>query len=262
MRYGSICPECRPSMFGRVANALIRREADAYRAQGLQEEALTLFRKILASSPNLHPDVRMGIEQQIRQIEAEMSGSAFEEHQQLSEEQIAVIREGWCESATQEDLVVCAHALHALGRHGDALVEFCTSIQKGYSIHRVIAPLADCLVHLHEPHEIAGRVNGLAAEMFQNSKEAFNCMLSLSEQMLKNGNCEHAAALGRHLAEFQGVPRNYRTRLDILLKTLTSSKAKKKPIQAQDHPNPTDSPPSRSILRWIRNAFRSFAARN
>ena len=249
-------------MFGKVANALIRREADAYRAQGLQEEALRLLRKILASSPNLHPDVKTGIEQQIRQIEAEMSGTALEEHQQLSEEQIAVIREGWCENSTTDDVVVCGQALHALGRHGDALVEFRTSIQKGYSVHRVIAPLADCLVHLHAPHELPGRVKDLTAEMFRDPKEAFNFMLSLSEQMLTAGDREHAAALGRHLTEFKGVPPNYRTRLEALLKTLKSSGTKKRDLQAKDHPDPTDPPPSRFFLLWIRDAFRSFLSRD
>jgi hypothetical protein len=228
-------------MLGKVANALIRREADAYRAQGLQEEALRLLRKILASSPNLHPDVKKGIEEQVRQIEAEMSGAALEEHQQLSEEQIAIIRAGWCENAAIEDCVVSAQALHALGRHHDALVEFRTSIQKGYSVHRVIAPLADCLVHLYAPRELPGRVTDLAAGVFQNPKESFNFMLSLSEQMLTDGNREHAAALGGHLAEFTGVPPRYRTRLGALLKTLKSSLA-----------------PSRSIFQRIGDAFWSF----
>lgn len=248
-------------MFGKVANALIRREADAYRAQGLQEEALRLLRKILLSSSNLHSDVRTGIEQQIRQIEAEMSGTALEEHQQLSEEQIAVIREGWGENSTLDDFVVCGQALHALGRHGDALLEFRTSIQKGGSAHRVITPLADCLVHLHAPHELPGRVTDLTAEMFRDPKETFNFMLSLSEQMLAAGDHEHAAALGRHLDEFKGVPPNYRKRLDAVLKTLKSSETKKKFRPAKTQPDTADPFASRSMLLRIRDAFRSFMSR-
>ncbi len=249
-------------MFGKVANALIRREADAYRAQGLQEEALRLLRKVLSASPNLHPDVKTGIEQQIRQIEAEISGTALEEHQQLSEEQIAVIREGWCENSTIDDFVVCGQALHALGRHRDALVEFRTSIQKGYSAHGVIALVADCLVHLYAPHELPSRVADFTAEMFRGPKESFNFMLSLSEQMLTSGDREHAAALGRHLAEFKGVPPNYRTRLDALLKTLKSSEKKRKSRQAKDHPDIAEPIPSGSILLRIRDAFRSLISRD
>jgi tetratricopeptide (TPR) repeat protein len=249
-------------MFGKVNNALIRREADAYRAQGLQEEALRLFHKILASPAKLPPDVKKGIEQQVLEIEAEIARIDLEERQQVSEEQIAVIKQGWSENAVIDDFVVCARELHALGRHGDALEEFRRSIQKGYSPHRVIAPVADCLIHLHGPQEMPGHVKDLAGEMFQDPKETFNFMLSLAEQMLKDGNREHAAALGRHLAESNRVPHSYRTRLDAVLNALRSSRTKKKSIPAIDHPAPTGSILFRFILRWIRNAFRFFASRD
>jgi tetratricopeptide (TPR) repeat protein len=231
-------------MFGKVANALIRKEADAYCAQGLQEEALKLLRKALCASPNLDADVKAGIELQIRQIEAEMAGTGLEEHQQLSEEQLAVIRQGWCENSTLEDVVVSGQALHALGCHGDALREFKTSIQKGYSAHRIIAPVADCLLHLHAPQELCGRVADLTAEMFPDPKEGFNFMLALAEQMLTAGARDHAAALGRYLNEFKGVPPNYRTRLDALSKSLQSSL-----------------PPPRALLRRIRAALSALIPR-
>jgi tetratricopeptide (TPR) repeat protein len=249
-------------MFGKVNNALIRREADAYRAQGLQEEALRLFRKILNSSEKIPPDVRKGIEQQVLEIEAEIAGIDLEERQQVSEEQIAVIKQGWSENAAIDDLVVCAQELHALGRYGDALEEFRESIQKGYSPHRVIAPVADCLIHLHGTQEMPGYVKDLAGVMFQDPKETYNFMLSLAEQMLKDGNREHAAALCWHLAEFDRVPHSYRRRLEALLKALKSSITKKKLIPAQDNPAPSGFSFLRSILRWIRNAFRSVASRD
>jgi tetratricopeptide (TPR) repeat protein len=247
-------------MFGKVNNALMRREADAYRAQGLHEEALRLFRKILDTSSKLPPEVRKGIEHQIHEIEAEISGIELEECIQLSEEQMAVIKQGWTESAVIEDFVVCGQELIALGRYGDALEEFRRSIQKGYSPHRVIAPLAACWVHLHGPGEMTGQVNELAVEVFRDPGESFNFMLSLAEQMLKDGNREHAAALGRHLAEFHRAPPRYRTRMDALLKPLASF-AKKNPIQTQDHPTPTRFLFLGSILRRIQGIFRSWVSR-
>jgi len=53
---------------GKITAALIRKEADAYRVQGLQEEALTLFKKSLNSAPQLPLDVKKAIEQQIQQL--------------------------------------------------------------------------------------------------------------------------------------------------------------------------------------------------
>lgn len=249
------------AVLGKFARALIRNEANAYKAQGLQEEALALFRRALATSTDLPAEVKASIEFEIRQIEEELAGAALEESQQLSEEQIAVIRQGWSENATVDELVVCAHSLHALGRHGEALLEFRKSIQKGYSPHRVIGPISDCLVRLHEPRQVLDGVRGLTAEMVQGTRERFNITLSLAEQMWKTGNGEHAAAMACHLAEFKGVPQDYRVRLDTLLKNLKSVKNLKKPIPAAEPQAPRETVSNRSIFERIRKAFRSFTAR-
>jgi hypothetical protein len=205
--------------------------------------------------------VKASIELEIHQIEEELAGAALEESQQLSEEQIAVIRQGWSENATVDELVVCAHSLHALGRHGEALLEFRKSTQKGYSPHRVISPMSDCLVRLHEPRQVLDAVNGLTAEMVQSTKERFNITLSLAEQMWKTGNGEHAAAVARHLAEFKGVPKDYQVRLDALVKNLKSGKNLKKPIPTPEPQAPRETVSARSIFERIRNAFSSFTAR-
>jgi tetratricopeptide (TPR) repeat protein len=242
-------------MLGRVARALIRNEADAYRAQGLQEEALDLFRKALSSSAQLPPDVRAAIEQEIHQIEEELTGAALDEGQQLSEEQIAVIRQGWSENATTDELVVSANTLHALGRYSDALEELGKAVQKGHSLHRAIGPMADCLAHLYEPESLLGGVHALITEMGQSPKAVFPITLSLAEHMWKAGKREHAAALGRHMADYKGVPRDYRTRLDALLKNIKSSKALKRPLPDPDSPASVEPSAFRSIFERIRNAF-------
>jgi tetratricopeptide (TPR) repeat protein len=248
-------------MLGKVARALIRNEADAYRAQGLQEEALALFRKALSSSAHLPADVRAAIEQEIHQIEEEMAGVALDEGQQLSEEQIAVIRQGWSENATTDELVVSANTLHALGRYSDALGELSKAVQKGHSLHRAIGPMADCLAHLHEPESLPGGVQALILEMGQNPKAFFPITLSVAEHMWKAGKREHAAALGRHLSEYKGVPRDYRTRLEALLRSIKSSKAPKKPLPDPDSPTAVEPSAFRSLFERVRKAFRSFTAR-
>jgi tetratricopeptide (TPR) repeat protein len=244
-------------MLGKVARALIRNEAAAYRAQGLQEEALALFRQALASSRDLPADVRTSMEREIQQIEEELAGAGLEEGQQLSEEQIAVIRQGWSENASADELVVCANSLHVLGRYGDALQEFRKSIQKGYSPRRVIGSLADCLAHLHEPRHLLGVIDGLTADMAQSNKERFNITLALAEQMWKTGHGEHAAAIARHLAGYKGVPRDYRTRLDALLKSIQSGKTLKRPIPDPDSQTFVEPSSSGSIFERIRRALRS-----
>jgi len=81
-------------MTGKIANALIRKEADTYRSHGLSKEARDLYKNLLASSPRIPLDIKVGIEHQLQQIELEIGCAALEERQALSEEQIAVIKKG------------------------------------------------------------------------------------------------------------------------------------------------------------------------
>jgi tetratricopeptide (TPR) repeat protein len=248
-------------MAGRVANALIRREADAYRSQGLEDEALALLRRALSASPPLPADAKATIERQIRQIEAEQGGGSFDERQQLSEEQIAVIRCGWGDEASTDEFAVSAESLHKLGFYEDALVEFRKAVRKGYSPHRVIEPVADCLVHLHEPLAAADASDGWAAETVQGRKERFNVTLSLAGQMWKTGHGEHAAAIARHLAEVKDSPEEYRVRLDALLENSRSVRDPYKPPADPETRNPVEPSRFRSIFEWVRKSFGGFKAK-
>ena len=53
--------------------ALIRKEADTYRSQGLHEEALELYANFIACSAKIDPATNSAIEKQIQLIELEMN---------------------------------------------------------------------------------------------------------------------------------------------------------------------------------------------
>jgi hypothetical protein len=50
---------------------------------------------------------------------------------------------------------------------------------KGIFSPSCLAPVADCFVHLHAPHELPGRVTDFAAEMFREPKEGFTHALAV-----------------------------------------------------------------------------------
>jgi hypothetical protein len=246
-------------MFGKVSNALIRKEADIYLQQGLHVEALDLFKKFLDAYPKMSPNVRSAVEEKIRQIEAELEGNSAEVHPQLTQEHIAIIRQGWYENANADDIMVCAKTLHAMGFFGDALLEFKKLIGKGYSLHRIIAPVAECLAHLHEPDSLVAAVDGMGKDMFPDAKSAFSFKLSIAEHLVRGQFVAHAAALGRHFAGHGGVPATYRVRLDTLVKALKSAKASPRPSSTNDRASTGDSPPSSPVFRRIWNALRFFS---
>jgi hypothetical protein len=95
-------------MIGKITYALTRQEADTYRSQGLPREARDLYRKLRSCSPNLSPELRADIAIQLRQIELEIGSDCIEECRALSDNQIAIIKKGWSDQATLEEMCTCA----------------------------------------------------------------------------------------------------------------------------------------------------------
>jgi hypothetical protein len=205
-------------MPGRVVHALIRREIDMYRAQGLPEEALNLLETTLRSNPDLPDSVKSGFQAQVRQLQAEIDGGAPDEQAVVADEQIEVIRQGWDGSDTLEDHLECAVVLHALGRWAEALDEFETAIGKGLSLNRILPQLADCLSRAYPPPAVSEEAARLAGAILPNPapETIFLFELVMAELMSGNGHPEHAAALTRRLVVADVVPERYRARLGAL----------------------------------------------
>jgi hypothetical protein len=205
-------------MQGRVVHALIRREVDVYRAQGLPEEALELLDNTLRSNPALPEAVKAGFQAQMRQLQAEISGELPGDQAAVSDEQIEVIRRGWDGSDAIEDHFECAACLHALGRCEDALAEFATAAAKGLSLNRILPQLADCLARAYPPPVLPDEAARLAGTILPNPTPdtVFLFELVMAELMAGDGHPEHAAALTRRLVVAGAVPERYRVRLRTL----------------------------------------------
>ena len=205
-------------MPGRVVNALIRREVETYRAQGLPEEALNLLETTLRSNPDLPGDVQAGLQEQVKQIQAELTVHASDEQAAVSDEQIEVIRRGWDGSDAIEDHFECAACLHALGRCEDALAEFATAAAKGLSLNRILPQLADCLSRAYPPAVVPEETARLAGTILPNPAldTVFLFELVMAELMAGDGHPEHAAALTRCMVVSGAVPERYQARLRAL----------------------------------------------
>jgi tetratricopeptide (TPR) repeat protein len=248
-------------MLGKITGALIRKEADAYRAMGLHEEALALFKKSLNSTPPLPPDVKNAIEEQIQQLEAEVNGADIEACEQLSDDQIAIIKAGWGGDASVEDLAVSADALNVLGCHRNALEEFGILIERGYSPHRMIGVMANCLARLNPPAELLEAVDRLSARLSQDPKAKFALKLSLAEEMFKSQFIAHALELSRDLIQNKNISSGYKIRLEGLIKQLKSSLRKTHPPPANGAPPAEAASASSSVVQRICAAVKALTSR-
>jgi len=200
-------------MTGKIANALIRKEADTYRSHGLPKEARDLYKNLLASSPHTPPDIKAAIERQLQQIELEIGCAAPEERQALSDEQIAVIKQGWGEHATVEDIVTCAKSFYQAGRYGDALEELKKLGPKGHASKLAPGPVAACLVHLHRPEALPAAVDQLAGELFREVEEILSFQIAIAEKMRVGGRRDHCRSLLRHVGCHRSVSPEARSRI-------------------------------------------------
>jgi hypothetical protein len=205
-------------MQGRVVHALIRREVDVYRAQGLHEEALALLENTLRSSPDLPGPVRAGFQSQISRLRDEVAGSSTDEQTLVSDEQLDVIRNGWAGSDTLEDHLECAVVLHALGRCAEALKEFVTAAVKGQPLDSIMPQMADCLARASAPQAVAQETERIAGSVLPDpTPERVSIFgLATAEIMAGAGHLEHAAALTRRLAVLGAVPPRCRERVQAL----------------------------------------------
>lgn len=250
-------------MTGKITHALIRKEADTYRSQGLSKEARDLYKNLLASSPHIFPDIKAAIEGQLQQIELEIGCAAPEERQALSDEQITIIKQGWGEHATIEDIVTCAKSFYQMGRYGDALEELKNLGLKGYAPKLATGPIATCLVQLHRPEALPAAVDQLASELFRDSGEILSFQLAIAEKIHKHGRRDHCRLLLRHVERHRSVSLEIRSRILALAHELDASDPSPAPGPSAGlgtHPDGTDAS-VRSGFDRIRGAAKALGRR-
>lgn len=186
-------------MTGKITLALIHSEANTYRSHGLLQEARDLYQNLLSTSPHLPQKVRAGITKQIQQIELEIGCSALEECQAISDEQIAVIRQGWLDPPGFDEIFTTGKAFYQLRRYGDALGEFKKLGRNVDELNRAIGAIAACLIRLYGPGDLPAAVDQLASGLLRNSKAALSFRVAIAEKALKWGHPEHARSVLRYV---------------------------------------------------------------
>jgi hypothetical protein len=171
-------------MAGKIRAALIRKEADTYRSQGLHREARDLYAQLLSSSTNIDPGTQAAIRTQIEQIrKAENENSTKDERRKLSAELLAILKSGWGNTPTESDILVCAHALMELGCFAEALNEFKELLQRGTEVENVIEPVGACLAQLYVPGMLADAIDRLARESLPDPSAAEALRQALDERL-------------------------------------------------------------------------------
>jgi hypothetical protein len=87
----------------KIGFSLIRKEADTYRSQGLNEEALELYAKFVLGSAKIDPATKYLIKRQVQLIEEEMNRGDSGATQELPAERSALNKKGGRDRAKESD---------------------------------------------------------------------------------------------------------------------------------------------------------------
>lgn len=203
-------------MAGKITTVLAKKEAEAYRSQGLHQEAARLFTELLTTSPNIDPEIRAALESQIQGIQAEMADADRQRQRRLTTQEIVRIRDGWGDSATEADLLVCAQAFAKIGAHDEALKELGNLLGRGHLKKIYLAAAADSFVQLHSPGALTRAVVQWTEATRQPPKAVVAMQLALAKHMAFMKKWHHALAMYRHLHHIPALAQDMKRRIDEL----------------------------------------------
>lgn len=90
-------------MTGKMTIALLKREAELYRIQGLHREAINVYEKILAFGSTLDPEVRQAAQCRVQVLSRELAKLESGPADAVSPAEVDRIRGGWGEGGDPGD---------------------------------------------------------------------------------------------------------------------------------------------------------------
>lgn len=210
-------------MAGKITTVLAKKEAEAYRSQGLHREAVKLYKELLATSPNINPEIRAALESRLHGLKEEMTHAAQHRHKSLTPSEIACIRDGWGDKATEIDALVCAQAFAQVGAHTEALTELRKLLARGRLKKIYLAAAADCFVQLHAPEIVADAIEQWTQATGHPLKTILAMQLAMAKHMASRQHLHHALALFRHLHRIPSLAAAMQANIDDLTTRLTQS---------------------------------------
>jgi tetratricopeptide (TPR) repeat protein len=205
-------------MAGKIMTVLIKREAEAYRAQGLHKEALALYNQLMASSPNIDPSLKNAIQIQVDGIYREMQTFDAQRDMPLSSDEILRIKQSWGQQACQADIMICTQALlFQVDAYKDALLEYRKLLQAGCDPEKLTETVVRCLCRVYSPQKLPRAVDALVTGVFKDTKKALTFKLRLAKALADNADKAHVLAYYDHLKHHPDLPKHVAARLDQVL---------------------------------------------
>jgi tetratricopeptide (TPR) repeat protein len=241
-------------MVVKLTAILAKKEAEIYCAQGLHQEAIDLYARLLDTCPNIPPGIKKNIKTQIGELFEEKKAFIQRRGRQPDAAEIRRIRKGWGNQASVKDILICAQSFFKIGAYQEALDEYVYLLKKGNGNKTLADPIAECLVRCHQPQELPKAVMTICRQLFTQPKTALVFQLQLVKPLSRHP--DHAVAYCDHLKNMKDLPAALASRLDAVNRKLKSTTLPDPQPQVRSPeswaaPPPVMSSPASRWRRWI-----------
>lgn len=228
-------------MVGKLTAVLIRKQAEAYRSQGLHEEAFALYDELLSSSPNIDEPLKSDIQSQMDDIAEEME--AFSDHknnQSLSSKEMKLLKDGWENCTSSADILISAQGLCQIGAYQDALIEFGKLLKDGIAPDSVKGLAIKCFTNLYDYKKLPIAVDKWLFNIYSEGKKVLAVHLLFIKELSEHSDKNYALQYCRYIQSKPSLP-------DKLMKRLDAAGDKYKAAIKEGETDPKSNPNLKSI---------------
>jgi tetratricopeptide (TPR) repeat protein len=228
-------------MVGKLTAVLIRKQAEAYRSQGLHEEAFALYDELLSSTPNIDEPLKSDIQSQMDDIAEEME--AFSDHkdkQSLSSKEMMLLKDGWENCTSSADILISARGLCQIGAHQDALIEFGKLLKAGIAPNNVIDSTTKCFTNLYSHKELPIAAEKWLRDIYPEDKKVIAVHLLFIKELSQHSDKGYAFQYCSYIKSKPSLPDKLRQRLD-------AAGAKYKAAIQEEETHPKSKPDLKSL---------------
>jgi type II secretory ATPase GspE/PulE/Tfp pilus assembly ATPase PilB-like protein len=197
-------------------------EAEVYRSMGLLLESLGVYESVLSGLPVSDIDNQEKIKQKISQIKKELVEQEQIDKQDVSSEDISILKNGASDDEDIQAVLASAAAWKELGLYGEAVAEYEKLFTLDCNPGKIVSEMVACLSVTHTPSNIVEHVEKIVEKQKLEKKEKVQIKLRLGMEMEKRGQKELALDLYRSAKKIDPEDMDIKNKLDTIIGSLSS----------------------------------------
>jgi len=197
-------------------------EAEVYRSMGLLLESLGVYENILSDLPISDIDNQDKVKQKISQIKKEIDEQEQVNKQDVSSEDISILKKGASDKDDVQGVLASAAAWKELGLYGEAVAEYEKLFTLDCHPGKIVSKMVACLSVTHTPSKVVEYVEKIVNKQKLEKKERVQIKFRLGMEMEKRGQKELALDLYRSAKQIDPEDTDIKKKLDSIIGSLSS----------------------------------------